>query len=103
VIFLAGSCIALLGFLVIWQSYVSARERDKLLADFSSEREIWVRERRDLNNRIQIPEAAPFMADEDGSSEDDLPTLPGFTMNEEERERAMQELEEVGYSEGPVA
>lgn len=59
-IWLAGASIALLGFLAIWQSYMRDRERD----GFAEERQQWVAERRDLNNRIQVPQAAPFMNDE---------------------------------------
>lgn len=103
-IFLAASCIALLGFLVIWQSYVFTKERTELLACFAEERQIWITERRDLNNRIQIPEAAPFLAeDEPGDSSDDLPILPEFAIDEEEMEKAKRELDRAGYSEGPVA
>lgn len=70
---------------------------------FASEREVWVRERRDLNNRIQVPEAAPFMSEgEEGPSPDDLPILPEFTMDEVELERVKRELAELGYAEGPV-
>lgn len=63
-----------------------------------------MRERRDLLNRIQVPQAAPFLTEgtEEGRSADDLPTLPEFTMDEVELDRAKQELAELGYSEGPV-
>lgn len=40
-------------------------ERANLIHANDSEREVWAKERTDLNNRIQVPEAAPFMAQED--------------------------------------
>lgn len=100
-IYLTAGCVALLAFLVVWQSYAWAKERTDLLASFAAEREIWVRERRDLNNRIQVPEAAPYLTEDNG--ENDLPVLPEFEMDSAELERAKRELEEAGYSEGPVA
>lgn len=70
---------------------------------FARERQEWARERGELLTRIQAPQAAPFMFEADPKdAENDMPTLPGFTMDEEELERAKQELEEAGYSEGPV-
>lgn len=100
---------AVLALLFSWGAlvalYVShAKERQALLAAFALERKAWVNERRDLNNRIQIPEAAPYMAeDEPGADVNDLPTLPEFTVDEEEMERAQRELEQVGYTDGPAA
>lgn len=38
------------------EDYVS-----RLTSEVGKEREAWAKERRDLNNRIQVPEAAPFM------------------------------------------
>jgi hypothetical protein len=61
----------------------------------------WAVERRDLNNRIQVPEAAPFLFEakpEDG--EDDLPLPPEFVADAEELEKARAALAEVGYEEG---
>jgi hypothetical protein len=77
-------------------------ERSALLSAFTLEREVWMRERRDLLNRIQVPEAAPYMTNDDGPSDDDLPTLPEFEVDAVELERAKAALEEAGYSEGPV-
>lgn len=59
-IWLAAFCLAVLSALVIWQFYAWERER----RIFAEERQQWVAERRDLNNRIQVPQAAPFMSDE---------------------------------------
>jgi hypothetical protein len=36
-------------------------ERTNLIAANDEERKAWATERRDLNNRIQVPQAAPFM------------------------------------------
>lgn len=99
---LSAVSVALFAY-VVWQAHSISRERERLLSEFAAEREIWVRERRDLNNRIQVPEAAAFMVEEDGPSDDDLPVLPEFTVDAEEFERAKAELEAVGYSEGPAA
>ena len=103
-LFLALACIAVLGTLLIWQFYSSAKERAETQASFTREREAWVRERRDLNNRIQIPQAAPYLAAEDDpeAGKDDLPTLPEFSIDEVEMEEAKRELEKVGYEEGPA-
>lgn len=60
VIWIALAAIAVLGFLAIWQSYMRDHERE----GFATERQQWVTERRDLNNRIQIPQVAAFMEDE---------------------------------------
>lgn len=97
-IYLAVVIYALLAF-IAWREYRHEGERVREQEAFIAERETWGRERRDLLNRIQVPEAAPFM--DDGSN--DLPTLPEMTLNEEEVEQARQALEDVGYSEGPVA
>lgn len=59
-IYLASFCLAVLAALVVWQFYAWERERRL----FAGERQQWVTERRDLNNRIQVPQAAPFMSDE---------------------------------------
>lgn len=59
-IWLAVFCLAVLSCLVIWQFYAWERERQL----FAEERKQWVAERRDLNNRIQVPQAAAFMDDE---------------------------------------
>lgn len=48
-IFLAALCAALLAF-AFWQAQ-----------SFAAERRVWANERRELNNRIQAPEAAPFL------------------------------------------
>lgn len=93
--YLAAVALLLLAY-IAWQERGFERERQA----FREEREAWVRERRDLLNRIQIPEAAPFIAEE--PSEHDLPTLPEFTMDQSELERAKQELADLGYQEGPV-
>jgi hypothetical protein len=95
-------CVALLGVLVWLTGNHSeeGKEREKM---FTAEREAWVRERRDLNTRIQMPQAAPFLLEEEGPSNDDMPVMPEFVVDEAELERARLELEEAGYSEGPVA
>lgn len=99
----AALALALLGALC-WQQLAFRREREAERAAFAEERREWARERRDLNNRIQIPEAAPFMDEEEGPEDrrDDRPTLPEFTMDEAELERARRELANAGYEEGPV-
>lgn len=65
--------VAFLALLALytWERYQSIiredahrLERAALLGGFKAEREAWATERTDLNNRIQVPEAAPFM-DED--------------------------------------
>lgn len=99
-IFLVAGCVMALIAVIAWQSYERIIERDK----FAHERQQWTEERRELLSRIQAPEAAPFMFEtKPEDAEDDLPTLPGFTMSEEELEQAREALEEAGYSEGPVA
>lgn len=42
-------------------------ERSHLTEANTEERRAWAEERRDLNNRIQVPEAAPFMGPEEAS------------------------------------
>lgn len=53
-----------IGVLMGWgiAMYVAGAWEKGRLAEQAREREEWVVERRDLNNRIQVPEAAPFMA-----------------------------------------
>lgn len=64
----------------------------------------WDEERGRLLNRIQVPEAAPFLNEQiEDSGENDMPVLPEFTMDAEELRKAKEELEAAGYSEGPVA
>lgn len=88
---------------IVWQFYCHLVTLDKERAAFAAEREAWVRERRDLNNRIAVPQAAPFMSeDEQGPSKDDLPILPEFELDEAKVEEAKAELERLGYSEGLV-
>jgi hypothetical protein len=58
-IYLTALCLVVLVALVVWQFYAWERERHL----FAEERQQWVAERRDLNNRIQAPQAAPFMDD----------------------------------------
>lgn len=48
-------------------------ERTNLIAANDDERAAWAIERRDLNNRIQVPQAAPFM---DPSGEDKPQHVP---------------------------
>ena len=38
-----------------------ALERTSLITANNEERKAWAEERRELNNRIQVPDAAPFM------------------------------------------
>lgn len=59
-IYVASLCVVVLASVIFWQSYW--RQQDH--AAFARERQEWVLERRDLNNRIQVPQAAPFMSDE---------------------------------------
>jgi len=102
-IYLAVLSLTFLGA-VVFIYLRSETERRELLERFNEERLHWMRERRDLNNRIQVPEAAPYLAeDEPGADVNDLPTLPEFAVDEEEMERAKRELEQVGYTDGPAA
>lgn len=103
-IYLASACLAVLAFLVVWQSYAYARERAELLAGFATERQQWVRERRDLNTRIQAPQAAPYLLEDqdETAGDDDLPILPEFTMDEAALDRAKAELLSAGYESGPA-
>jgi hypothetical protein len=57
VIFIVAACLLGLLALCAYQQ----RQIDKLLTAQELERGHWAVERRDLNNRIQVPEAAPFM------------------------------------------
>jgi hypothetical protein len=99
VIFLVAGCFALLAGVIAWQSYAAVVERDK----FTQERQEWATERRDLNNRIQVPEAAPFLFEaKPEDAEDDLPLPPEFVADAEELEKAQRALAEVGYDEGPA-
>ena len=50
-------------------------ERQRLIDANTDERKAWAEERRDLNNRIQVPEAAPYM---EISSDDDEPQFLPF-------------------------
>lgn len=52
--------VALVAFCAYLQ-WQKDRRVELLLKDQAAEREAWAAERRDLNNRIQVPEAAPFM------------------------------------------
>lgn len=89
---------------LIWLLRSQRAERTELRQAFEDERAAWRAERRDLNNRIQVPEAAPYMDEEfTKPNENDLPLAPSFTLNEDELRRAREELEAVGYDEGPVA
>lgn len=102
-IYLAALSIVLAAAIVLLDAR-NSNEREKREQAFSEERQVWVRERRDLNNRIQVPEAAPYLADDEpGADRDDLPVLPEFTVDPEEMERAKQTLEQAGYSDGPAA
>lgn len=104
-IYLAAFASTLSLLLLACLVYLAQRfseERARMLKAFNEERGIWIRERRDLNNRIQVPESAPFMPT-DGPSEDDLPRLPEFAVDEDELEQARRHLEEVGYESGPAA
>lgn len=90
--------------LVVWREREHSAERERREKAFNEERGIWIRERRDLNNRIQIPQAAPYLsAEDDGPSEDDLPLAPEFAVDEDELEKARRHLEAVGYESGPAA
>lgn len=69
-IWLIAACFALLAFIVVLQSYWRERDHDA----FAEERQQWVLERRDLNNRIQAPEAAPWIGNGDVTVEEPAPT-----------------------------
>lgn len=95
-----AACFVLLAALVFWQFYLAIVEREK----FADERREWQQERAELLTRIQAPEAAPFLFEaKPEDAENDLPLPPDFTVDSEELERAQQELESVGYSDGPAA
>lgn len=68
-IYLASAVAFLLGVLLaIFITTIRADDRaEEVSARHDVERKEWAAERRDLNNRIQVPEAAPFMT----------PTQPG--------------------------
>lgn len=86
----------------VWREREHAAERERREKAFNEERGIWIRERRDLNNRIQIPQAAPFMAVDEDPSPDDVPLPPDFTVDEDELQKAVAHLESVGYESGPA-
>jgi hypothetical protein len=95
--------VALVLIALAFQQHAFAKERAVLLANFAEERQQWVEERRDLNNRIQVPEAAPFLFEQGADDgENDLPVMPDFALDEESLERAKQELAEAGYEQGPA-
>lgn len=100
--YLAIVALALVAY-IVWSTWAVDRDRKAERTAFAEERQQWVRERRDLNTRIQMPQAAPFLLEEDGPSDDDMPVMPEFAVDEAELERAKLALEEAGYSEGPVA
>lgn len=101
-IYLAIALAALIA-LFAWVVYSTDRERRRREEAFARERGVWVRERRDLNNRIQIPQAAPFIAEaEEEPDPNDLPLPPEFAVDQGELEQAMKELEAVGYEDGPA-
>jgi hypothetical protein len=91
----------------IYQEYTRKQERDAFSKEreaFAAERKGWVNERRDLNNRLQAPDAAPYF-DESGEEmnpTDYLPVMPEFTLDEGDLDRARKALAEVGYEEGPA-
>ncbi len=99
--YLACFCVALLVAFVL-QQWSHRAERKAERAAFAEERQQWVRERRDLNNRIQMPEAAPFLLEDQEPSDDDMPVMPDFALDEAELEKARQALTEAGYEEGPA-
>ena len=94
-------CVVLVACLA-WQIRSAAADRASLLASFAAEREAWVRERRDLNTRIQSPEVAPFLLEEADDADNDLPVLPEFETDEAALEQARLQLQSVGYEEGPA-
>jgi hypothetical protein len=61
--FIALGIGLLIGFLVgaLAADVVLSRLLDRKMERHEAERTAWAAERRDLNNRIQVPEAAPFM------------------------------------------
>lgn len=98
-----GLVVLVLAIGIVLNDIRHGAERERLLCAFDAERHAWVKERRDLNNRIQVPESAPYLAEDDpDAGRDDLPTLPDFAVNEEELERAKAELAAAGYESGPV-
>lgn len=54
-VFLAERLVLAFGFRLVGKEIREEREA------ISLERTAWANERRDLNNRIQVPEAAPYM------------------------------------------
>ena len=60
---------------------------EELLNAQGQERTEWAAERRDLNNRIQVPEAAPFM------DTSEAPTQQHVTFDDDEAfHQAMEEM-----------
>lgn len=98
-----GSVALVLAIGLVLNDIRHGGELQSLRVAFETERLAWVKERRDLNNRIQVPDAAPYLTEDDpDAGRDDLPTLPEFAVNEEELERAKAELAAAGYESGPV-
>lgn len=64
--------------LLAYQARAYARERQRDRESFAAERKVWAYERRELNNRLQIPAAAPFMDLSDQIEEEphDKPYVP---------------------------
>lgn len=99
VIFLVAGCFFVLSCVIAWQAYAAILRDDK----FDRERRQWAEERGELLTRIQAPQAAPFMFESKlEDAENDLPLPPEFTIDEEELERAKDELARVGFEDGPV-
>jgi hypothetical protein len=100
--YLAAVAIALVGY-IVWSTWAVDRDRKAERSAFADERQQWVRERRDLNTRIQMPQVAPFLLEDEGPSEDDMPVMPDFVVDEAELEKANRALAEAGYEDGPAA
>jgi hypothetical protein len=59
-LYLATMCILLSAF-AFYLQWQKDRAINALLKEQALERRAWGQERRELNNRIQVPEAAPFI------------------------------------------
>lgn len=79
---------ALLIGLCLFLQWRSSKQLEALLKEQAAEREAWVAERRDLNNRIQVPEAAPFM----DTTPDTVPPIQHVPFEDDEAfHKAMEE------------
>lgn len=61
-------------------------ERTNLISANDSERDTWRKERADLNNRIQVPQAAPFMSTDEEPKPQHVPFDDDEAFAENEKE-----------------